>query len=83
MSCSGGGRIGSEHQNAAVVGIEFGRLQVRLIRRVFERLNPAEAARLAESPGRTLPTARDYSLAEVFAGDGEMQTVAPRIGFAA
>jgi hypothetical protein len=54
-----------------------------LCHRVFQRLNPAEATRLAESLGRTLPTVRDYSLAEVFAGDGEMQTAAPRIGFAA
>jgi hypothetical protein len=54
-----------------------------LCHRIFERLSPAEAVRLAESLGRTLPTARDYSLAEVFAGEGEKQADVPRIGFAA
>jgi hypothetical protein len=54
-----------------------------LCHRVFPRLNPAEARRLAETLGRTLPTARDYSLAEVFAGPPVHEASHPQIGFAA
>jgi len=50
--------------------------------RVFGRLDPAQAARLAESLGRKLPQARDYSLAEVFAGQETEAINRPRIGFA-
>jgi hypothetical protein len=39
-----------------------------LCHRVFGRLDYTQATRLAESLGRKLPQARDYSLAEVFAG---------------
>ena len=41
-----------------------------LCHRVFDRLDYPQAARLAESLGRKLPPARDYSLAEIFAGNG-------------
>lgn len=51
--------------------------------RIFPRLNPGEAARLAEALGKTLPVARDYSLAEVFAGAERHETRHPQIGFAA
>jgi len=54
-----------------------------LCHRVFERLDYAQAARLAESLGRKLPQARDYSLAEVFAGPEANEINRPRIGFAA
>ena len=54
-----------------------------LCHRVFERLDYPQAARLAESLGRKLPLARDYSLAEVFAGHGTDELNRPRIGFAA
>ncbi len=54
-----------------------------LCHRVFSRLDYAQASRLAESLGRKLPAARDYSLAEVFAGTGTEQIGRPRIGFAA
>jgi len=54
-----------------------------LCHRVFSRLDYPQAARLAESLGRKLPTARDYSLAEVFAGHDEDRIDRPRIGFAA
>ncbi len=50
--------------------------------RVFERLDYAKAARLAESLGRKLPQPRDYSLAEVFAGEGGHAINRPRMGFA-
>jgi hypothetical protein len=50
--------------------------------RVFRRLDYAQAARLAESLGRQLPQARDYSLAEVFAGHDAQELHRPRIGFA-
>lgn len=55
-----------------------------LCHRVFHRLDYAQAARLAESLGRTLPAARDYSLAEVYAGNErpDLETNRPRIGFA-
>jgi LacI family transcriptional regulator len=48
-----------------------------------DRLDYAQAARLAESLGRKLPVAGDYSLAEVFAGNGADEISRPRIGFAA
>ena len=51
--------------------------------RVFGRLDYAHAARLAESLGKKLPSARDYSLAEVFAGHDADEIYRPRIGFAA
>lgn len=54
-----------------------------LCHRLFGRLNYAEALRLAESLGRKLPMAGDYSLAEIFA-DNEKQDAKRRpIGFAA
>lgn len=49
--------------------------------RVFERLNPAQAARLAESLGRKLPTTSDYSLAEIFADNERPETQRQPIGF--
>jgi hypothetical protein len=54
-----------------------------LCHRVFDRLNYPEACRLAESLGRKLPVVRDYSLAEVFAGEGTEESNRPHIGFAA
>jgi hypothetical protein len=51
--------------------------------RIFDRLDYAHAARLAESIGRQLPQARDYSLAEVFAGHDTDEIKRPRIGFGA
>jgi hypothetical protein len=54
-----------------------------LCHRVFGRLDYPQAARLAESLGRKLPPARDYSLAEVFAGHDTEEINRPRIGFAA
>ena len=54
-----------------------------LCHRVFGLLNYPEAARLAESLGRKLPHARDYSLAEVFAGNDTDEINRPRIGFGA
>jgi hypothetical protein len=50
--------------------------------RVFGRLDYSQAARLAESLGRKLPQARDYSLAEVFAGQDTGEINRPRVGFA-
>ena len=56
----------------------------RLLRhRVFPRLNPEEARRLAEVLGKTLPRTSDYSLAEVFAGSQPHETLHSQIGFAA
>jgi ATPase family associated with various cellular activities (AAA) len=54
-----------------------------LCHRVFGRLDYAQATRLAESLGRKLPMASDYSLAEVFAGHEGPEINRPRIGFAA
>jgi len=51
--------------------------------RVFGRLDYTQAALLAESLGRKLPPASDYSLAEIFAGNGASEINRPRIGFAA
>lgn len=52
-----------------------------LCHRVFGRLDYPQAVRLAASLGRELPVARDYSLAEVFAGHDPEETNPPRIGF--
>jgi ATP-dependent 26S proteasome regulatory subunit len=50
--------------------------------RKFERLNPAQAARLASQLGKSLPQREDYSLAEVFSGEEQQSTtVRPRMGF--
>ena len=54
-----------------------------LCHRIFGRLDYAQAARLAESLGRKLPQTRDYSLAEIFAGNDNDETPRPRMGFAA
>jgi len=54
-----------------------------LCHRVFHRLDYTQASRLAESLGRTLPTASDYSLAEIFAGHAPKAVCRPRIGFIA
>ena len=54
-----------------------------LCHRVFNRLDYPQAARLADTLGRKLPPARDYSLAEVFAGHENEETIRPRMGFAA
>jgi hypothetical protein len=54
-----------------------------LCHRVFGRLDYPQAVRLAESLGRKLPVARDYSLAEVFAGHHADKINRPHIGFAA
>ena len=54
-----------------------------LCHRVFERLDYAQAAQLAESLGRKLQQNRDYSLAEVFAGAESDKINRPRIGFTA
>lgn len=51
--------------------------------RIFARLRPCEAERLAQALGRTLSVARDYSLAEVFAGAETHEARHPQIGFAA
>jgi SpoVK/Ycf46/Vps4 family AAA+-type ATPase len=51
--------------------------------RVFGRLDYPQALRLAESLGRKLPLARDYSLAEVFAGHSTDEVNRPRVGFSA
>ncbi len=51
--------------------------------RIFARLTPCEAGRLAEALGKTLPVALDYSLAEVFAGQQGTERSYPQIGFAA
>ena len=52
-----------------------------LSHRVFERLDPSQAARLAASLGKELPHAQDYSLAEVFAGHQSEVPHRPHIGF--
>jgi hypothetical protein len=54
-----------------------------LCHRVFSRLDFPQAVRLAESLGRKLPVARDYSLAEVFAGHPTDEINRPRLGFKA
>ena len=54
-----------------------------LCHRVFDRLDYPQAVRLAASLGRKLPSVRDYSLAEVFAGHDTDEISRPRIGFAA
>ncbi len=52
-----------------------------LCHRVFERLDPSQATRLAASIGINLPQARDYSLAEVFAGHDSKAISRPQLGF--
>jgi len=54
-----------------------------LSHRVFNRLNHRDALRLAQSLGKTLPQARDFSLAEVFADEqpSEVRSRGP-VGFA-
>jgi hypothetical protein len=54
-----------------------------LCHHVFRRLDYSDAIRLAESLGRKLPMARDYSLAEVFVGPEQHETNRPQVGFAA
>ncbi len=54
-----------------------------LCHRVFPRLDYAQASRLADSLDRKLPVVRDYSLAEIFAGNESEKIERPRIGFAA
>jgi len=54
-----------------------------LCHRVFGRLNYTEALRLAESLGRKLPVAGDYSLAEIFADNEKHDAKRRPIGFAA
>lgn len=54
-----------------------------LCHRVFGRLDYPQAVRLADSLGRKLASARDYSLAEVFAGHPADEINRRRIGFAA
>ena len=49
--------------------------------RMFNRLSPPEARRLAGSLGVELPEGRDYSLAEVFAGEANKVASRPHIGF--
>lgn len=54
-----------------------------LCHRIFRRLDYSAASRLAESLGKTLPIGRDYSIAEVFAGEQSKDAIRPNIGFAA
>jgi hypothetical protein len=54
-----------------------------LCHRVFGRLDYPQAARIAESLGRKLPQARDYTLAGVFAGPDTDETKPPHIWFGA
>jgi hypothetical protein len=49
--------------------------------RHFDRMKQERAERLAASLGRTLPTAEDYSLAEVFSGQIEATPKPRAIGF--
>jgi len=49
----------------------------------FQEVDYDQASRLAQSLGKKLPAVRDYSLAEVFAGNGAVEIERPRIGFAA
>ena len=49
--------------------------------REVRRLDIAQASRLAESVGKTLPPASDYSLAEVFAEDGSDPVLRQSMGF--
>ena len=52
-----------------------------LCHRFFRRLDHTEASRLAESLGKTLVPADDYSLAEVFAGCAVAAKEREQIGF--
>ena len=49
--------------------------------RLFNRLEYVDACRLAKSLGKQLPAAKDFSLAEIFAGTKNEQITRPRIGF--
>ena len=49
--------------------------------RLFKRLNYVDACRLANTLGKKLPAAKDFSLAEIFAGTTNEQITRPRIGF--
>ena len=51
--------------------------------RMFSRMEPQSARRIAEKFGRLLPVQKDYSLAEIFNADERQCTESPRIGFAA
>ncbi|WP_395743065.1 AAA family ATPase [Prosthecobacter sp.] len=51
--------------------------------RVFPRLSREHASLLAANLGRSLPTACDYSLAEIFADPETCEARKPRIGFSA
>lgn len=48
---------------------------------LFKRLQREHASRLAAHLGRTLPSAPDYSLAEIFADTEPHESQRPRIGF--
>jgi hypothetical protein len=50
--------------------------------RVFPRLPPADAEKLADKLGKQLPQGDDYSLAEIFAGSSATKPPRSRIGFA-
>jgi hypothetical protein len=54
-----------------------------LCHQVFRLLGYAQASRLADRLGRQLAAVRDYSLAEVFAGNAQTESGRTRIGFAA
>ncbi len=49
--------------------------------KIFNRLDPVQASALSATLGKVLPTARDYSLAEVFAGEQDLFSSKPAIGF--
>ena len=51
--------------------------------RAFHRLDYPQVYHLAESLGGKLPIVRDYSLAEVFAGNASKEINPPQIAFAA
>jgi hypothetical protein len=51
--------------------------------RIFSRMEPQSARRIAEKFDRLLPIQKDYSLAEIFNADERQCTESPRIGFAA
>lgn len=51
--------------------------------RVFGRLDPSTAHRIAAKAGRALPMQQDYSLAEIFNSDPRQNRERPKVGFAA
>lgn len=53
-----------------------------LTHRIFDRLNPGQAEKLAASIGMKLPQAQDYSIAEVFSGIHPELKRCPQVGFA-